>query len=183
MQGVLIVSQRSATTIQFGESTPRLHPPCWSAIRQVRVFYWTDEMVKCRKCESEDVSIEEKHGQDVVRCNQCQKWSHNASRTETGRKARTVSTTHEAIRASVRAEVLSRATGRCEMCGAAVSLTVGHLVSVRVGHDYGLTDDEINSQENLCAMCDECNSGLGATPVPLRLAISMIRKRIERGAK
>ena len=140
-------------------------------------------MVKCRRCGSEDISIQEKHGQDVVRCNQCLKWSHNAPRTETGRKARTVSTTHEAIRASVRTEVLVRATGRCEMCGALSSLTVGHLVSVKVGHDYGLTDDEINSQENLCAMCDECNSGLGATPVPLRLAVSMIRSRIQRGAK
>jgi len=69
------------------------------------------------------------------------------------------------------------------MCGSTVSLTVGHLVSVKVGHSYGLTDDEINSQENLCAMCEECNSGLGATPVPLRLAISMIRSRIKRGAK
>ena len=62
-----------------------------------------------------------------------------------------------------------------------MSLTVGHLVSVKAGHDYKLTDDEINSLENLCAMCNECNAGLGATPVPLRLAISMIRKRIERG--
>jgi hypothetical protein len=59
---------------------------------------------------------------------------------------------------------------------------VGHLVSVKAGHDGGLTDDEINSLENLCAMCNECNAGLGATPVPLRLAISMILKRIERGA-
>jgi 5-methylcytosine-specific restriction endonuclease McrA len=139
-------------------------------------------MVKCRRCESVDVSIQEKNGQDVVRCNRCLKWSHNAPKTETGRKARTVSTTHEAIKASVRAEVLLRATGRCEMCGAATSLTVGHLVSVKAGHDGDLTDDEINSLENLCAMCNECNAGLGATPVPLRLAISMILKRIERGA-
>lgn len=41
----------------------------------------------------------------------------------------------------------------------------------------GLTDEEINSDDNLAAFCDECNLGLGKQPVPLRLAVALVMAR------
>lgn len=56
---------------------------------------------------------------------------------------------------------------------------VGHLVSVKDGTARGMTDAEINDDENLAAMCDECNLGVGSETVPLRLAIAMVLIRIK----
>lgn len=97
---------------------------------------------------------------------------------------RSVATVHAGITARKRARVLLRATGRCELCGAqppdVASLHVGHLISVRDGLDRGLTEVELNDEENLCAMCEECNLGLGREVVPLRLAVAMAMARVRR---
>jgi hypothetical protein len=42
----------------------------------------------------------------------------------------------------------------------------------------GLTEIEINDDENLAALCEECNLGLGDETVPLRLAIAMVLARV-----
>ena len=55
---------------------------------------------------------------------------------------------------------------------------VGHVVSVAEGFTTGLSDDEINDEENLIAVCDECNLGQGSQPIPLRVAIAILRARI-----
>jgi len=54
---------------------------------------------------------------------------------------------------------------------------VSHFLSVDAGQAAGLTDDEINCDENLSCMCEECNLGIGRSPVPLRLAVAIIRAR------
>ena len=46
------------------------------------------------------------------------------------------------------------------------------------GRRIGLTDDEVNDDENLAAMCEECNLGIGKQPLPLRTAIAILRARI-----
>lgn len=55
---------------------------------------------------------------------------------------------------------------------------MGHIVSVKNGIDFGLSDAEINSTENLAAMCSQCNLGLGKETVPLRLAVSIQMARL-----
>ena len=117
-------------------------------------------------------------GQDVVRCARCDKAQYNAPKTETGKRARTVSTVHAAIKPKQRSRILERATGRCERCGARDRLHVGHMLSVKAGLDMGLTEAELNHDENLCALCEECNLGQGAEPMSLRLAIAILRARI-----
>lgn len=111
-----------------------------------------------------------------VKCQKCGR-AYFASLAEVGEKPRTLKTTHEAITPAKRKKVLLRASGRCELCGKREALQVGHLVSVERGHEYGLTDDEINHTENLCAMCAECNSNMRSEVVPLRVALVMIRDR------
>jgi hypothetical protein len=109
--------------------------------------------VPCKHCGSEVGEIRTTNGQDCVYCC-CGKYAgYNAPKTETGRAVRSVSTVHEAIKPKLRSRILERATGRCELCGAKGDLHVGHIVSVEAGMRQGMTDREINSEENLCCMC------------------------------
>src|SRR5215831_19006688 len=114
----------------------------------------------CRGCGCEFGTITESGSQDVVRCLDCKRFCYNAPRVETGKAVRTVQTVHAAIKPKLRARILERATGRCELCGKgaeAAPLHVGHLLSVEQGIAGGLTDQEINHESNLAAFCDECN--------------------------
>jgi 5-methylcytosine-specific restriction endonuclease McrA len=120
----------------------------------------------------------EKGAQDCVYCGECDAWQYNAPRTETGKAVRSVTTIHNGIKPKQRARILMRASARCEVCGSRGDLHVGHIVSVEMGLHFGLPDDEINDDENLMALCSECNLGMGAEPMPLRLAITVLRARI-----
>lgn len=119
-------------------------------------------------------------GQNRVFCADCDAWVYNAPRTETGERPRSVQTIHNGIRPKQRARVLLRANGRCELCNAGTNLHVGHLLSVADGFAAGLTEIELNHDENLCALCEECNLGLGHETIPLRFAIRLLRQRIQK---
>jgi hypothetical protein len=127
--------------------------------------------------------IVEKGAQDCVYCCACGRFQYNAPRTETGKAVRSVSTVHKAITPKKRARILERANTHCELCGKSGTLHVGHLISVEAGMAQGLEDKEINSEENLCAMCDECNLGIGKQPVPLKMAVAMVMARLRRAAE
>jgi hypothetical protein len=134
----------------------------------------------CRKCGHGYGSIETRNGQDCVWCGNCGAFQYNAPKTETGRAPRTVTTIHNGIKAGQRARILLRASGSCELCHAANKpLHAGHLLSVNEGMKLGLTEAEINSDENLAAMCDECNLGLSDQPIPLRLLVAILKARIK----
>jgi hypothetical protein len=137
----------------------------------------------CSRCGGTEGRIEEKGAQDCVYCLGCDRHQYNAPRAETGKPVRHIKT-REGISPSQRARILIvRANARCELCGTnARELHVAHLLSVDAGKAQGFTEDELNDDENLCAMCDACNLGMGKNPVPLRLvvAIQMARIRIDR---
>lgn len=137
----------------------------------------------CPGCGGLDGRIVPTNGQNVVRCLGCGRAVYNAPKVETGERARSVSTVHASITTKKRARVLERATARCELCGRAgegVVLHVGHLLSVERGIAEGLTEIEVNDEENLAAMCEECNLGIGKEIVPLRLAIAITMARLRR---
>ena len=130
------------------------------------------------KCGGIEGEIRATNGQNCVYCLDCGRFQYNAPKTETGDKARTIATSHESIKPKTRAKILMRATGRCEICGKTTGvLHVGHLLSVEDGIAYGLKDSEINCEENLACMCEECNLGIGKESVPLRLAAAIIVRR------
>jgi 5-methylcytosine-specific restriction endonuclease McrA len=135
----------------------------------------------CKNCGGNYGTIKTAGGQDVVRCAICEAYQYNAPKVETGRAVRSVSTTHENIKPGQRSRILLRATGHCELCGKGPSdehpLTVGHLLSVREGMEMGMKEFELNNDENLAAMCSECNLGIGSETVPLRLCFAIIRAR------
>lgn len=132
----------------------------------------------CKFCGCKDGFRKLKGHQDVVRCASCGKALYNAPKTETGRKARTVKTTHEAISSSMRARILDRAAGACEECHRSdVPLHVSHWISVKDGHALGFCDEDINSDDNLLATCEECNLGQGRRTLSPKLVLGAARVR------
>lgn len=132
----------------------------------------------CRYCGNETGYVTAKSGQDCVYCDECQKHSYNRPKTESGKARRSVSTTHAAIKPKARRRILERANGCCEICRASNrTIHVGHVVSVADGHSVGLTDRELNSDENLIAECEECNLGNGRRTMPIRLLMAILKAR------
>jgi hypothetical protein len=134
----------------------------------------------CRECDCQVGVIEVRNGQDCVFCGRCRTFQYNAPKSETGREPRTVTRVHNGVKPKQRSRILERATNHCEICGARQDLHVGHLISVARGMEMGLTEADLNSDENLAAMCSECNLGIGDQPVPLRLAIAMVMARVRK---
>ena len=133
---------------------------------------------KCPSCGCLTGVVHVKNGQDVVRCEGCRIYLLCIPKTLSGRKERSLSTTHKAIKPKQRSRILQRATGRCETCGSRSGVMhVGHVVSVADGHANGLSDSIINSDENLICQCAECNAGLGKSTIPLRMYIAILNAR------
>lgn len=143
----------------------------------------------CVKCGCLDGRIESRNHQDCVFCLDCGAFQYNAPRTETGKEQRTVSTVHENVKPSVRSEILARDGFACIFCHKRDrDLHIGHILSVKSALELEksgwltrpFTDEMINSTENLAAMCEECNLGLGRETVPLYLIIGIFLDRIAR---
>jgi hypothetical protein len=133
-------------------------------------------------CQGRSGIIRTSGGQDTVWCSVCNRFLYNAPRVETGRAVRTVTTVHNGIKPKQRARIILRDGGRCFLCGALPGLEgglqVGHCVSVERGLELGMTEVELNDDENLVAMCAECNLGLGSEPVPVRFVLRALMVRL-----
>jgi 5-methylcytosine-specific restriction endonuclease McrA len=130
----------------------------------------------CQKCGDDRGRLDTRNGQDCLFCVGCGKWQYNAPKTETGREPRTLQSIRN-IPASQRSRILERACLRCEVCGRTETLTIGHFLSVKDGFDF-LTDAELNDDENLIALCAECNAGQGHRTGSLRLLAAILRARV-----
>lgn len=140
----------------------------------------TITMRKACACGGTEGFIVLKNGQDVVRCVLCKTHQYNAPRTETGREQRTVTTVHNGVKPKQRARVLLRDNGACVLCGRRDMLHVGHVLSVKDGLSSGLTETELNDDENLLTLCDECNLGIGKETMPVRLLLRVLAERTRR---
>jgi len=133
----------------------------------------------CKTCKGTLGRIEEKNGQDTTWCLSCGEFQYNAPRAETGKPVRHVRT-RENISPSLRTRVFLRDNNRCVLCGKSgyeISLHVGHLLSVKAAAEQGITESEATTYENLAAMCDECNLGLGDESVPLPVVYRIFKAR------
>lgn len=131
------------------------------------------------------VFIKEAGAQDVVYCagpagiDDLHYAGWNVPRHESGKAVRPLGT-RPGIAPSKRARVLQRDNCTCVVCHRAdTPIDVGHLISRNTGTAMGLTDNQIESDENLAAMCATCNSGIGDEPVPLRFMVALLRARLE----
>lgn len=132
----------------------------------------------CAECSCPDGVVTEVNGQDVVRCFWCDKYAYCRPRAESGREVRSVRT-RPRIKPSQRARILERDNYTCVSCHTAdVPMHLGHLLSVADGLRVGATEDELYSDENLAAMCEECNLGQGEKSVSVRLVYRILRARL-----
>jgi len=60
---------------------------------------------------------------------------------------------------------------------------IGHVVGVKIGQDLGLSDQQINCDENLMVQCAACNLGLATDVVPAWLLVSIVKYRASKGHK
>ena len=127
-------------------------------------------------------------GQYTVRCGECNRHVYNAPKTELGLRPVTVQTIRD-ISPADRVYVLFRAAGHCEVpgCGKTFGTEVvphlAHLVSVNDILRLKLPLQEAkrlaNCLENLAALCDECNLGLGKASVNARTLMAIAVKTEE----
>lgn len=112
----------------------------------------------CHGCGNTVGYSKEANGQDVVRCNNCDRYAYCRPRAESGKSQRSVST-RPTIKPKQRQRILEAFAFRCVMCGTDERLHVDHIIPLTYGFEAGMTDDELNHDQNLCALCEECNLG------------------------
>jgi len=54
-------------------------------------------------------------------------------------------------------------------------MDIGHIISVHDGRVHRLSDAELFHDDNLVAMCPECNPGQGSETLPLPLLVAVLR--------
>ena len=131
----------------------------------------------CVRCGCTMGRVGYKNGQDVVRCFQCDGYAYSRPKSESGKPQRHVRTRPE-IKPSTKVRILERDNYTCIICHRDdLPLHVGHLLSVTEGKAQGLTEAELFDDENLAAVCEECNLGQGGRTVSTRLLVRVLRAR------
>jgi len=121
-----------------------------------------------------------KNGQDTVRCARCNRYAgYNAPRTETGRPRRSLRMRPK-ISPSQRARIILRDGCACVKCHGRKELVIGHVVSLRDGYAEGLIDKLLYCDDNLVALCAECNSGQGGDSIPAHRLLLILALRARR---
>lgn len=131
----------------------------------------------CRHCEGLTGRIETRNGQDCVFCD-CGRYQYNAPKSETGRDPRSVKTTRVEISTGQRWRIIERANRTCELCNKKdCNLHVDHALSIDAAKSQGISESIYNSDENLIAMCEECNLGKKNIALPIRILIGILMAR------
>jgi hypothetical protein len=136
----------------------------------------------CQRCghTAGVLHLRQPNGQRPLCCAGCGTWIKWVGKGETGEAKRSVSSQiHAKLRPSDRAAILERDAYHCLFCGRRppeVILHVAHVVSVQVGSDLGLTEDQINHPDNLITGCEECNLGQRASSPPPYIIASLLAR-------
>lgn len=135
----------------------------------------------CARCGGTGGHAVDKGGQDVVYCATCSTYAYCRPKAESGRPQRSVRTRPE-IKPSTKTRILEQYGHRCVACGnGEATLHIGHLISVdaykRFGEQVGMGEAEVWADENLVAMCEECNLGMGNTVASVSLMLRAQRMR------
>ncbi len=137
----------------------------------------------CKKCGA-DVGdpglLTTRGGQDICECARCGQYNKAVPKTETGRAVRTLRS-NLTIPPSQRHRVMQSYGNRCVACGRGpadgIRLEIDHVIPVLVGRAQGLTDAQLNHDDNLVPLCAEDNNGKNYEPMRLGFAIALFRAR------
>jgi Zn finger protein HypA/HybF involved in hydrogenase expression len=136
----------------------------------------------CPQCGETETIIQDKGPHKEMLCGQCKRHLRFVGKAELGLAPRSVSSTRNGIKPAQRSRVMQRDNFRCWSCGRAspsVMLHVGHVISVADGERMGLSQQQINDDENLVTQCEECNLGLGSNTMPIRFVVNVLLARIQ----
>ncbi len=122
------------------------------------------------KCGGSDGLIQVRSGQNVAHCVACGVYQYCVPKSETGEAPRRVVHERDPIKPKQRARIIERDGGRCFYCHGGGILHVSHILSVDAGKALGVTGDDISDDENLVALCETCNLGMGNRSMPVRFA-------------
>jgi 5-methylcytosine-specific restriction endonuclease McrA len=129
----------------------------------------------CPKCGGLNGLLVTVSSQDTVRCAACNTYCYNAPRAETGRPVRSLRSRPQ-VSPSQRQRILLRDRRACFVCNRSdLALEIGHIISVRDGRARGLSDAELFHDDNLVALCPQCNSGQGAETMSLPFLVAVLR--------
>lgn len=133
----------------------------------------------CGDCGFAQGFAREVSGQDVIRCGNCGRHCYNRPKAESGKPRRSVR--RDNLDPARRKAILDRDSWRCIVCGAGSdqghNLHIDHAICVVDGLNLGLTEGELNSDENLVTLCESCNLGKGRKPIELRLLVAVMKRR------
>lgn len=122
--------------------------------------------------------IHPKGGQNCVYCTECDAFQYNAPKVETGQKKRSISTIRNQPKPKQRSRILSLDSYRCGLCHATDKpLQIGHIVSVKDCLSLRWRVKQINSDDNLFAICEECNLGESSQSLPKEIADRILSSR------
>lgn len=132
--------------------------------------------IDCRSVEGVIVKVS---GQNTLRCAICDKYQNrNVPKSQTGEEQRHVKT-REAIKPKQRARIILRAGSACELCHANDQLLhAGHMLSLKDGLALGATEEELNDDYNLAALCEACNLGMASESFSPLMWVRLLRARI-----
>ena len=134
----------------------------------------------CRKCGGTE-GFYVMHGPNaVVFCNCGASALYCAGRSEIGLAPRSKRGNHPSFSSATRSRILERDRWTCQECGGRppdVMLEVGHLVSNSEGKAMGMSDGELYADDNLYAVCQECNAGRSTRSVPGVMVLRLMRAR------
>jgi len=113
-------------------------------------------------------------------CGNCALFQQWVSKKDLGEPRRSLTPRGECIGPKQRDQILARDGYRCMLCGAAppaVLLHAGHILSHKDGDVLGLSEQQIDSNDNLMAMCERCNAGLGPRSLTPWLYVALLERR------
>ncbi len=135
----------------------------------------------CKNCGWAEGRVKPVGGQDVVRCDRCDRACYNQPHSESGKPQRSIRTGPLKIDPGRRKDILDRDGWRCAACGRGPAqdaiLHIDHAVNIDDGLKLGLSPQELNSDENLITLCEECNLGKSNKPIELRLLVAVMKRR------
>jgi 5-methylcytosine-specific restriction endonuclease McrA len=135
----------------------------------------------CR-CGSTKGQIRPRNGQNCLYCAGCGTFTGvNVPLSELGGRTPTGDEIRSRVSSGRRWRILELQSFRCAGCGQSADtgtiLHVDHILPVSGWEASGLTPEELNSDDNLWALCSDCNQGKSADPMPPRLFAAILRAR------
>lgn len=140
-------------------------------------FYWCacqglmEESIQCHHCfKTSDNPVKHKGPHIEVTCGKCQRHIKFIKKTDCGLNQRNKQKSRAnqyVIKPAIRARILLRDKGTCQLCGATnTQMHVDHKQSVNHAIKQGWQSTDINSDNNLWTLCETCNLGKKANCIP-----------------